>query len=72
MSTVTKAKNPARPLVARRAPAKPAPKANPYGIAHRKLPENCSTVGDFRASGGEIGKRADWNLIAAAHAAREV
>jgi len=72
MSTLTKAKKTARPLVTRRAPTKSAAKANPYGIAPRKLPDNCSTVGDFRASGGEIGKRADWNLIAVAHAAREV
>ena len=68
MSTLTKIKKPARPIVARR----PAAKPNPYGIVLRKLPANCATVGDFRASGAEIGRGADWNLIAAAHAAREL
>lgn len=53
-------------------PARPRRAATAYGITPRKLPADCATVGDFRAAGGEIGKRADWKLVAAAYGAREV
>jgi len=73
MSALTKVKKLVHPRVARRNPVKPATvESTPYGIASRKLPVNCGTVGDFRAAASEIGKHADWNLIAAAHAAREL
>lgn len=69
MATLTKTKKPAAKKPARNS----SMRRGIAGLSPRRTPPPASgTVGDVLAMGAAFGKGADWDLIEAAHAARDL